>query len=146
MARKNQYIEQVDKAIGNKIYTKRITKGLSRQELAQSINVTHQQLQKYEKGKNRISMGRLILIANALNQPLEEFYKDLDSITVPAPGEFNTSVVEEPEDNVASEDNPPIIRQRLILELVRNFGSLSNEHQEAVSKLVRSLVKESEYS
>ena len=43
MARKNDYIEEIDKFIGNKIYSLRLAKGLSRQQLSQVIGVTHQQ-------------------------------------------------------------------------------------------------------
>ena len=49
MARKNDYIQEVDKFIGGKIYSLRLAKGLSRQQLSKVIGVTHQQLQKYEK-------------------------------------------------------------------------------------------------
>ncbi len=44
MARKNQYIKQVDQLIGEKIYTLRLAKGYARQQLADLIEVTHQQL------------------------------------------------------------------------------------------------------
>ena len=61
MARKNEYIQEVDQFVGSKIYSLRLAKGLSRQQLAEVIEVTHQQLQKYEKGINRISIGRILL-------------------------------------------------------------------------------------
>ena len=46
----NSSLEEIDKFIGNKIYSLRLAKGLSRQQLSKVIGVTHQQLQKYEKG------------------------------------------------------------------------------------------------
>ena len=122
MARKNNYIKQIDKLIGGKIYSLRLYKGLSRQQLSSVIGVTHQQLQKYEKGTNRISMGRLVLIAKALGQALDYFYADLDK------------------------DQEPILtkHQRMCIEISRNFMKIqSAEHQSAVSALIRSLVKES---
>ena len=48
MARKNDYIVEVDKYIGGKIYSLRLAQGFSRQQLSQIIGVTHQQLQKYD--------------------------------------------------------------------------------------------------
>ncbi len=42
MGRKNSYLEQIDKFIGNKIYSLRLAKGLSRLELSKAIGVTHQ--------------------------------------------------------------------------------------------------------
>ena len=123
MARQNDYIAQIDKFIGDKIYNLRLGKGLSRQQLAESIGVTHQQLQKYEKGTNRISAGRLVLIATALDQTPEFFYAEFDK-DVPAPEE-NT------------------MHQRMCIEVSRNFMKLRNsEHQNAINSLLRSLVKE----
>ena len=63
MARKNEFTSKVDKIIGERIHGLRISMGLSRQQLAPMFDVTHQQLQKYEKGTNRISAGRLAAIA-----------------------------------------------------------------------------------
>ncbi|MBF8246801.1 MAG: helix-turn-helix transcriptional regulator, partial [Rickettsia sp.] len=50
MVRKNAFIQEIDKIIGKKIYSLRLSQGFSRQQLSDIIQVTHQQLQKYEKG------------------------------------------------------------------------------------------------
>jgi len=122
MARQHKYIEEVDKFIGGKIYNLRLAKGLSRQQLAEVIGVTHQQLQKYEKGLNRISAGRLVLIAQALGQTAEFFYEGL---------ERNKS------EEILTQ------HQRMCIEVSRNFMKLANsEHQNAVNTLVKSLVKQ----
>jgi transcriptional regulator with XRE-family HTH domain len=124
MARKNDYIAKIDKFIGEKIYSLRLGKGLSRQQLAEVIGVTHQQLQKYEKGTNRISAGRLVLIATALDKTPEFFYAGFD------------------EDTAAPEENT--MHQRMCIEVSRNFMKLRNsDHQNAINSLLRSLVKES---
>lgn len=123
MARQHDYISQVDKFIGNKIYSLRLGKGLSRQQLAEVIGVTHQQLQKYEKGTNRISAGRLVLIARALEKTPEYFYEGFDGNKIP---EENT------------------MHQRMCIEVSRNFMKLRNsDHQHAINSLIRSLVQES---
>jgi transcriptional regulator with XRE-family HTH domain len=54
MGRKNSYLDKIDKFIGQKIYSLRLAKGLSREQLSKVIGVTHQQLQKYENGTNRV--------------------------------------------------------------------------------------------
>ena len=124
MARQNDYIAQIDKFIGDKIYSLRLGKGLSRQQLAEVIGVTHQQLQKYEKGTNRISAGRLVLIAQALDKSPEFFYAGFEK------------------DAAAPEENT--MHQRMCIEVSRNFMKLRNsEHQNAINSLLRSLVKES---
>ena len=123
MARHNTYIQEIDLFIGKKIYSLRLAKGFSRQQLAELIGVTHQQLQKYEKGINRISVGRLVLIAKALGKTVEYFYMGLDN-----------------------QDIEPVLtqHQRMCIEVSRNFMKIrSSEHQNAVNALVRSLVRES---
>ena len=56
-----------DKALGDRLRKIRILKGYSQKDLSKEINVTFQQLQKYETGSNRISISRLFSIAKILN-------------------------------------------------------------------------------
>ena len=63
-----------DVAIGQKLRALRLDGGLSQSELGQRIGVTFQQLQKYEKGVNRVSAGRPARIAAALGVPVTAFY------------------------------------------------------------------------
>ena len=63
-----------DIAIGQKLRALRLDRGLSQGALAGEIGVTFQQLQKYEKGANRVSAGRLMRIAAALHVPVTAFY------------------------------------------------------------------------
>jgi transcriptional regulator with XRE-family HTH domain len=91
--------------------------GVSREQLAEMICVSSQQMLKYECGANRVSIGRLHAIACALNAPIASFYEGL---------------VGEPK------VVPP--QQRMILKIVRNFADIQNEkHQEALSQVVRAL-------
>lgn len=118
MARKSEFTEKIDTLIGMKIHELRISMGLSRQQLAAKIGVTHQQLQKYEKGTNRISAGRLAAIAKALNKPVAFFFEDTY------------------EDN----ETLPTQHQRMCIEVSRNFLRIKNPmHQNAINLLVRTL-------
>jgi transcriptional regulator with XRE-family HTH domain len=63
-----------DIEIGRKIRALRLERGLSQSGLAEGIGLTFQQVQKYEKGANRVSAGRLQQIANMLNVPVTFFY------------------------------------------------------------------------
>ena len=63
-----------DIEIGRKIRALRLERGLSQSGLAGGIDLTFQQLQKYEKGTNRVSAGRLQRIADMLNTPVMFFY------------------------------------------------------------------------
>lgn len=60
--------------IGRRIRALRLERGLSQSNLADSIGLTFQQVQKYEKGMNRVSAGRLQRIAEMLNIPVTFFF------------------------------------------------------------------------
>jgi transcriptional regulator with XRE-family HTH domain len=66
MKMKIRGVDPVDREIGARVRTYRLMRGLSQAALADELEVSFQQLQKYEKGANRISGGRLTKIAQAL--------------------------------------------------------------------------------
>jgi len=110
-----------DRHVGARIRERRIMLGLSQQQMADLIGVTYQQAHKYERGINRISAGRLFEIAQVLGVPVSYFFEGLESKRSP--------------DLTA--------RQRMCLELARNFANINNEkHQEALSQLARALAAE----
>jgi transcriptional regulator with XRE-family HTH domain len=118
MARKTEITKMVDKSIAIKIHTLRLELGLSRQQLAKLINVTHQQIFKYETGTNRISAGRLFEIATALGKPISFFFDDAPKTT----------------------QERPTQHQRMTLEISRNFMKIKNPfHQCIANNLVRDL-------
>lgn len=66
-----------DIQVGQRIRLRRRLKGLSQTELAQTCGVTFQQIQKYERGANRVSASKLYEIAQALDAPLDFFFEGL---------------------------------------------------------------------
>jgi transcriptional regulator with XRE-family HTH domain len=70
-----------DVEIGRKIRALRLERGLSQSDLADGIGLTFQQVQKYEKGANRVSAGRLQRIADFLNTSVMFFYEGLGART-----------------------------------------------------------------
>ena len=110
-----------DRHVGVRIRERRIMLGLSQQQMADLIGVTYQQAHKYERGINRISAGRLFEISQVLGVPIGYFFEGLENQRSP---ELSA-------------------RQRMCLELARNFTSIGNErHQEALSHLARVLAAE----
>lgn len=67
-------VEAWDVEVGRRIRARRLECWLSQQELAQGLGITFQQIQKYEKGANRVSAGRLLAICNLLQVPITFFY------------------------------------------------------------------------
>ena len=51
--------------------------GLSQEKLGEALNLTFQQVQKYERGTNRISAGRMFQLSRALNVPIDFFFDDM---------------------------------------------------------------------
>ncbi|WP_375647701.1 helix-turn-helix domain-containing protein [Bartonella sp. AA56HLJMS] len=67
----------IDILIGKRIRQRRIAMGLSQKELGNYLGVSFQQIQKYEKGFNRVSAGCLLKIAQKLEVPISFFYADI---------------------------------------------------------------------
>jgi transcriptional regulator with XRE-family HTH domain len=113
--------QDIDHHVGARVRERRIMLGFTQQQLADLIGVTYQQAHKYERGINRISAGRLFEIARVLSVPVNYFFEGLDGETARA-------------------ISP---RERMCLELARNFAQIPNEkHQEALSQLARVLAAE----
>ena len=113
----------MDQHVGARIRERRTMLGISQQQLAQTIGVTYQQAHKYERGLNRISAGRLYEIAVALGVAVNWFFEGQTAI---------------------SPMGEPTPRQRMCLELARNFAAIDNtRHQEALSQLARALAIQS---
>src|SRR6185503_17286067 len=72
-----------DVEIGRKIRALRLQRGLSQSGLAEGIGLTFQQVQKYEKGTNRISAGRLQRIAEVLGVPVSFFFATDEQTSAP---------------------------------------------------------------
>lgn len=65
--------------MGNRLRTRRTFLRISQEKLGEHIGVTFQQIQKFEKGTNRISAGQLFLIANLLKVDVNYFFEGLNS-------------------------------------------------------------------
>lgn len=111
-------VTMMDHHVSARIRERRLMMGLSQQQLAPSIGVTYQQAQKYEQGENRVSAGRLFAISQALDIEPAWFFEGMNA-------------------DVAVEETPPP-RQRMHLELMRNFALITDEkQQEAISNMAR---------
>lgn len=75
MSRRSKVLEPIDRAIGANIRLQRLIAGISRALLARAIDVSEQQLQKYETGANRISASRLLHISRLLCVPIARFFE-----------------------------------------------------------------------
>ena len=65
-----------NKHLGSKLKLRRLALGLTQTKVAKAINVTFQQIQKYEKGTNGVSSIRLLQLSNYLKVPISYFFED----------------------------------------------------------------------
>lgn len=69
----------IDKIVGERMKQARIAAGLSQVNLAKRLGVSYQQYQKYESGENRMTIGRLWAVANALKMPISQFFDPISA-------------------------------------------------------------------
>ena len=106
----------LDVLVGKRARERRLALGLTVQELAAVLGVPYQQLHKYETGANRLSAGRLFLLAEALGVEVAHFFGGDEEVAAPTE------------------------HRRALLELVRNFARIPDRKQrEAVARLARTL-------
>ena len=89
-------VTPVDVYIGQKIRTRRNLLGLSQTELADSAGITFQQVQKYEKGTNRVGASRLQQFSEALGVPPSYFFVGLPAVgkkQLPQEGELSEETI-----------------------------------------------------
>lgn len=77
---------ELDIRVGNRIRARREALRITQNRLAAQLGVTFSQVQKYEKGSNRIGAGRLYIVANFLGVPVEYFFEGGAQPQTPATG------------------------------------------------------------
>ena len=76
----------IDVQVGNRVRIRRMLIGMSQERLGDLLGLTFQQVQKYEKGVNRIGAGRLFEVARILNVPIDFFYEGVENRLAGQPG------------------------------------------------------------
>ena len=74
---KQRGVQEADKVMGQRIRARRNQQGLSQEELGDALGVSFQQVQKYEKGTNRVSTGRLVQICETLQCSISDLAEGL---------------------------------------------------------------------
>jgi transcriptional regulator with XRE-family HTH domain len=115
---------QIDHLIGRSIRRERLLKGLTQSRLAHAVDISFQQLQKYESGLNRIPASRLVCIAQTLHISIDTFFDGIDTLSPADQGPCT---------------QPPI-DDRQIARLVAAFSRI---HDPKLRSRIASLVEES---
>src|SRR6202007_573631 len=90
--RKSDRPNPIDVHVGSRVRLRRNMLGLSQEKLGEAIGLTFQQVQKYERGANRIGASRILAVSRVLDVPVSFFYDDTDPVRAPAiPSGFEES-------------------------------------------------------
>jgi transcriptional regulator with XRE-family HTH domain len=120
--------DPVDLHIGARLKFRRMAAGMSQEALGDALGLTFQQIQKYEKGQNRIGASRLFRIARILNAPLGFFFEGIEPDDGPARDAAAAPLAflgtpEGIELNLAFSRIPDATTRRKIVDLVRTLGA-----------------------
>lgn len=118
--------KMVDRHVGERIRLRRAMVGMTQEDLAKSLSISYQQLQKYETAGNRVSAGRLYEIAQSLGVEMSYFFEDME---------------DQPRaDRAASQ--PHGGTHRSTIDIVQNFSKIENPALRAsITGLVKSVAK-----
>lgn len=123
----------VDVHVGGRLRLRRTLLGYSQERLGDAVELTFQQIQKYERGANRISASRLYQFANVLNVPVSFFYDDMDE-SISGKKAHKKS---EPESIDQS-----VLLERETLVLVRSYYGIPDpSKRRCVAQLIRSIAQ-----
>ena len=117
----------VDVHVGAKVRARRLELGMSQEKLGDAIGLTFQQVQKYERGSNRIGSSRLVQIANALEVPPTYFFEG-------GPGQTKAN-----SKNVSMDYVSNFINSRDGLALIKAFSKLPTSLRRSIVELVEKI-------
>ena len=113
----------VDIYVGSKVKARRLILGLSQEELANAIGLTFQQVQKYERGTNRISVSRLVDICKVLKTSVDYFFDG--SFALNRVGGRNLAMKGFSDSKQEALEGDPMTK-RDVLELVRSYSKIKS--------------------
>ena len=120
----------VDVHVGSRVRLRRTLLGMSQEKLAKAVHLTFQQIQKYERGANRIGASRLFQFAQVLDVPITFFYDEMSEDT--------RQQMAGPADGASQDFEQDHFARRETLELVRAYYRINDS---AVRRRVFDLTK-----
>lgn len=127
----------IDLHVGKRLRRRRRLLGLTQQQLAESIGIRFQQIQKYECGANRVTASRLYELAVALNVPVNYFFEGLQAAAPATPGAPGAPANDR--DLIAAD----VLSQKETLELIRAYYKLGERPRRRLLDLAKALQDES---
>lgn len=132
--------EIVDEHVGARVRLRRAVLGLSQEELSDQLGITFQQIQKYERGANRISASRLFHIAQVLGVGVEYFF---DGFNPDSPGRaYGFSDTAQDNFEWLEHEDGDLMERRETIDLIRTYYSVQDETvRRSFVKMLKALVE-----
>ncbi|MGB0681079.1 MAG: helix-turn-helix domain-containing protein [Magnetovibrionaceae bacterium] len=128
----------VDIHVGSRVRLRRTLLGMSQEKLGEAVGLTFQQIQKYERGANRIGASRLWELSRILDVPVSFFFDDMPDEAKIGAVEFKRQLEENPQQTI----EPDPMARRETLELVRAYYRIGDPGvRKRLFELTKSLAK-----
>lgn len=126
----------VDVHVGSRVRLRRTLLGLSQEKLGEAVGLTFQQIQKYERGANRIGASRLYEFSRILDVPVSFFFDDMSERAAASGGDLALGMADQSQSSL----DPDPLTRRETLELVRAYYRISDPHiRKRLFELTKSL-------
>lgn len=126
--------DSVDKLVSRRLKMRRMILGLSQNDLGKAVDVSIQQVQKYEKATNRISSGKLFAFAKYLKVPISYFYDQNEDSSAA----IGAALAEEEASYDAGESAS--VSEKEIVNLIKAFGEISSpQSRKKIIELVKTM-------
>lgn len=126
--------DNIDKLVSHKLKMRRMMLGLTQEEVGQAIDVSIQQIQKYEKARNRIASGKLFTLAKFLKVPIDYFFENSNDNTQI----INNIFTEESEEYNTNEEGA--ISEKEIIQLIKSFSEVKNaQTRKKIIELIKAM-------
>jgi len=132
----------VDVHVGRRVRLRRFLLGMSQEKLGSALGLTFQQVQKYERGANRIGASRLWDLSLVLKCPVSYFYDDMtDLVSSASPRNLNRPHTDSAISETEDESEEDMVVSRETMDLVRTFSMIKDDRvRRRISDLVKALV------
>lgn len=128
--------DHIDHLVSRRLKMRRMMLGLSQQDLGSAVDVSIQQVQKYEKATNRISSGKLHAFAKVLKVPVNYFFDQRDDSS----NTVGTMFAEESAEYIVEDSEA--VTEREIISLIKAFSDVrSLQSRKKIVELIKTMTK-----
>ncbi len=127
--------DDIDRLVSKRLKVRRMMLGLSQQDLGNAVDVSIQQIQKYEKASNRISSGKLFTFSKFLKVPISYFFEQGDD-----PSNIIGNIFSEETENYDHTTDKDNVSEKELIVLIKAFSEIkNNQSRKKITELVKTM-------